>query len=581
MLQFFKYSLATVFGLILFCAFAFFLLIGIASVAGKKDATKVENNSVLILDFKGPVMERTLEDPFAKLKGETQVLGLKEILENIDKAANDDHIKGILLNLGSISAGSASKDEIRNALKAFQAKGKFIYSRADYYYNGNYYLASLADKIFLTPSGEMLFNGTAAEPMFYKGFLDKIGVEIQVIRHGRFKGAVEPFIKDKLSEENRLQIRQYKESLFNNLIRAVAADRKISEDEVRSIAYDMKIRSAEDAVNMHLVDQLAYTDQIYASIREKLGMKEDETIKFISYSKYKDAPGKTKEGDVNNKIAVIYAQGEIQDGDGDDEHIGGASLSETMRKARLDDKIKAIVFRINSPGGSALASDIIWREVKLTAEKKPVIVSMGDVAASGGYYIAAPATYIFAEPSTITGSIGVFGMYPNARKLLNEHLGITTDTVKLGRYSDLGNASRPFTEDEKIIMQQFIEKVYDDFISRVADGRKKPKADVDSIAQGRVWAANDALNLGLVDKIGSIDDAVKLAAEKAGLSSYRITRLPALKNPIEEMIKSLSGETRMKNALRSELGENYPLYEQLQSLKKKQGIRMELMWWSY
>lgn len=580
MLQFLKYSLATVFGLMLFCVLGFFLLLGIASVAGKKDATKVESNSVLLLDFKGPVLERTPEDPFAKLRGETPALGLKEILENIDKAANDDHIKGILLDLGTVSAGSAAKDEIRAALKAFQAKGKFIYSRADYYYNGNYYLASLADKIFLTPSGEMLFNGTAAEPMFYKGFLDKIGVEIQVVRHGRFKGAVEPFIKDKLSEENRLQIRQYKESLFMNLIHAVAQDRKMSEDEVRSVAYEMKIRSAEDAVNLHLVDQLAYTDQIYAAIREKLGMKENETIKFITYSKYKDAPSKSKDGDINNKIAVIYAQGEIQDGEGDDNTIGGSSLSETMRKARLDDKIKAIVFRINSPGGSALASDIIWREVKLAAEKKPVIVSMGDVAASGGYYIAAPATFIFAEPSTITGSIGVFGMYPNAQKLLNDKLGITTDTVKLGRYSDLGNASRPFTEDEKKIVQQFIEKVYDDFISRVAEGRKKQKADVDSIAQGRVWAANDALNLGLVDKIGSLDDAIKLAAEKAGVSSYHITRMPAMKNPVEEMIKSLSGETRMKQALQSELGENYALYQQLQSLQKKQGIRMELLWWT-
>jgi protease-4 len=523
MLQFFKYTLATFVGIILFCILALLLFVGILSNVSRKSVISIKPKTVLVLDFKGPIKERFIDNPFAKLKGgDNNDIGLNELIENIAKAKDDANISGILLDLNTVVAGAATKEEIRKALLDFKNSGKFIFAKADYYYNGNYYLASLADKIYLTPTGEMLFNGTSAQPMFYKGLLDKVGVEIQVVRHGKFKGAVEPFIKDHLSDENKLQIRKYKESVYNTWMNNVATDRKINPEDLFALAYDMKVHSPEDAKNYKLVDELAYADEVDKAIQDKLGITEKDKINYVSYSKYKNASGKKKEGDKNNKIAVIYAEGEINDGEGDEDNIGGKRYAEVISKARKDDKIKAIVLRINSPGGSALASDLIWREVKLAAEKKPVIVSMSDVAASGGYYIAAPATYIFAEPTTITGSIGVFGLFPNAQKLFNDKLGITVDTVKIGRLSDLGNFARPFTEDEKVLLQSFIERTYDNFITRVAEGRHKEKGDIDSIAQGRVWAAADALNLGLIDKIGSLEDAVKMAAEKANITSYRI-----------------------------------------------------------
>ncbi len=579
MLQFFKSILATMVGLLLFFILLIFIIIGVAASASKKSAVAVKPKSILVMTFNGNVKERSADNVFAKFQGNSEDIGLNEIIENIDKAKDDVNISGILLDLGMVNAGAASKEEIRQALLEFKKSGKFIFSKADYYYNGNYSLAASSDRVFLTPTGEMLFNGTSAEPMFYKGLLDKIGVEIQVVRHGKFKGAVEPFIKDHLSDENRLQIRKYKEAVYNNFIQNIASDRKLNVDQVFALAYNMDVKSPEDAQKYKLVDELCYTDGIEKALKEKLNLAEKDKINYINYSKYIDVPGKKKAGDLNTKIAVIYAEGEIKDGEADDDAIGGKSLSETISKARKDDKVKAIVLRINSPGGSALASDIIWREVQLATEKKPVVVSMGDVAASGGYYIAAPSTYIFAEPSTITGSIGVFGLFPNAQKLLNDKLGITIDSVKFGRFSDLGNASRPFNNEEKEILQSFIERTYDNFISRVAEGRHKNKADIDSIAQGRVWAASDALNLGLVDKIGSIDDAIKFAAQKANITNYRITEMPKLKDPLQELIKTLSGETKLKSVMKSELGDQYQLYEQLRSLQQKQGIRAELIWW--
>ena len=578
MLQFFKSILATMVGLLLFFILLIFIIIGVAASASKS-AVAVKPKSILVMTFNGNVKERSADNVFAKFQGNSEDIGLNEIIENIDKAKDDVNISGILLDLGMVNAGAASKEEIRQALLEFKKSGKFIFSKADYYYNGNYSLAASSDRVFLTPTGEMLFNGTSAEPMFYKGLLDKIGVEIQVVRHGKFKGAVEPFIKDHLSDENRLQIRKYKEAVYNNFIQNIASDRKLNVDQVFALAYNMDVKSPEDAQKYKLVDELCYTDGIEKALKEKLNLAEKDKINYINYSKYIDVPGKKKAGDLNTKIAVIYAEGEIKDGEADDDAIGGKSLSETISKARKDDKVKAIVLRINSPGGSALASDIIWREVQLATEKKPVVVSMGDVAASGGYYIAAPSTYIFAEPSTITGSIGVFGLFPNAQKLLNDKLGITIDSVKFGRFSDLGNASRPFNNEEKDILQSFIERTYDNFISRVAEGRHKNKADIDSIAQGRVWAASDALNLGLVDKIGSIDDAIKFAAQKANITNYRITEMPKLKDPLQELIKTLSGETKLKSVMKSELGDQYQLYEQLRSLQQKQGIRAELIWW--
>ncbi|MEI6816956.1 MAG: signal peptide peptidase SppA, partial [Bacteroidota bacterium] len=457
MKQFFKFMFASMLGFIL----SFLLLglvlvlmiVGVTNSISKDKDIKVSDNTVLLAKFNTPISERTSNNPFENFNmnsfTKSENIGLNDILDNIKKAKTDGHIKGIFLDLSSIASGVATLEEIRNSLIEFKKSGKFVYAYSEEYTQGSYYIASIADKIFLNPQGGMDFKGLAAQMMFFKGAFDKLEIEPEVIRHGKFKSFVEPYIYDKMSDDNRKQIRGYIGSIWNIFLKNIADTRKISADTLQSIADNISIQDPTDALRFKMVDELSYRDQVMSEIRKKLGIGENADIKFVTINKYTNATVKLDKEWKSDKIAVIYAVGEIKGGKGTSKDIGSESLAETIKKARTDDKVKAVVLRVNSPGGSALASDVIWREILLTKKVKPVVVSMGDVAASGGYYISCAADSIVAEPNTITGSIGVFGILFNAKKFFNDKLGITFDTVKTGRYSDIGTYARPMNAYEK------------------------------------------------------------------------------------------------------------------------------------
>jgi protease-4 len=408
-----------------------------------------------------------------------------------------------------------------------------------------------------------------------KGLLDKAGVQVELIRHGKFKAAGEPLIADKMSDENRKQIESFMGGVYEDFISSIATSRQKGVEEFKNICNNLLVQTPEDAVKMGLVDGLKYADEIDTDLHEKTGTEAKDKIAFISIEEYKDQAKENKPS-TKDKIAVIYADGEIVDGDGGDGQVGSIPTAAAIKKARKDSAVKAVVLRINSPGGSALASDVIWREVVLTQKVKPVIVSMGAVAASGGYYIAAPADVIVAEPNTITGSIGVFGMFINAQNLLTNKLGLKFEKVKFGEYSDLGSIDRAMTPTEKAIMQKMIDRIYDDFVTKVASGRKLTKEQVDSIAQGRVWAGVDAKRIGLVDEFGGLKEAIAIAAKKANLTEYRITNLPAIEDPIEKLIKTF-GASASTYFVKQQLGDDYTYYQQIQSIRNMHGIKARMM----
>lgn len=533
-------------------------------------------NTILEVTFNTPIRERAPSNPLANIDFNSMktrnTLGLDDILKNIKKAAADPDIKGIYLHVPSLQAGYATVEEIRNVLLDFKKSGKFIISYAESYSQGAYYLASVADKIYLNPEGNLDFKGIHAELMFFKGALEKLEIEPQVIRHGKFKSAIEPYINDKMSDENRTQLAGLLDDLWDHLLVNIAGSRKMEKDTLQEIAGTFSAREATDALRLKLVDGLKYEDEVMDELRKKSGLNPDDKVKTLTLNKYNHVPEAAGKGYAKDKIAIIYAAGVIESGQGDDETIGSDNFAETISKARKDNSIKAIVLRVNSPGGSALASDVIWREVMLAKKTKPVIVSMGDVAASGGYYISCAADSIVAEANTITGSIGVFGLLFNAQKLMNHTLGITTDTYKTGVYADIGTISRPLTVAERNIMQLSVEKVYNTFTGRVAAGRKISQANVDSMGQGRVWSGTDALNLGLIDRIGGIDEAIKIAARMARVNEYRITSLPAKKAPLEELMSNLKEDAATSFA-KQELGETYSYYRNMQSMLKLKGIQ--------
>lgn len=565
--------------LILFVIILFGIIAGAVSTMKDGEKVDIKEKSVLQLDFGLGISERTPNNPlkFLARNGNTDMpIGLDDILASINHAATDENIKGIYINVEAIGSGWATAEEIRQALIEFKKSKKWIIAYGEIYTKGAYYLASVADKIYLNPAGEVLFNGMYSEVTFFKGALEKLGVEMQVIRHGKFKGAVEPFFLDKLSNENREQISVYVNGLWNHMLDRVSESRNITKDELNKIADGLLVRNADDAKQFKLVDDVIFKDQVLDELRKRLSIKEEEKISFVSLNKYRHSFKDERKGE--SKIAVIYAVGEINGGNGDDETIGSEGLSEAIRKARLDKKVKAVVLRINSPGGSALASDVIWREVVLTKKVKPVIVSMGDVAASGGYYIACAADSIFAQPNTITGSIGVFGLMPNTAKLMHEKLGITTDGVKTNTYSDLGKIDRPLSVDEMAIMQTYVNHTYDEFITKVAEGRHMDKNMIDSIGQGRVWTGMDALRIGLVDRLGSLQDAIDAAARMAKLKEYKLKILPKQKEPFEELMKSLKedGETYMA---KQQLGEYYTWFNQFKHMNRMKGVQARMSYW--
>jgi len=578
MRQFLKFTLASIVGVMIAGLLLLFVSIGIISalVSSSEQPTQIQSNSVLLLKFDHQIVDRAKINPFEDLDfgifQSNKTVGLNDILDCIRKAKTDDNITGIYLNPMDIQAGMATVEEIRAALKDFKTSGKFIYAYGEYLSQKAYYLTTVADTLVLNPQGSVDFRGLGGERTFYKKALEKLGVEVQIVRHGKFKAAVEPFLLEKMSDENRLQTQTYLNSLWKEMLTDISVSRKLSLDELNGIA-DMvaSFRKADFAKEKNLVDRLKYKDEVINDLKKLTGTSEKDDVKAIDIFKYVKVPeNREQKGIARKKIAVIYASGSIDTGTSEDD-IKSEDLSRAIREARRDSSIKAIVLRINSPGGSAYGSEVIWREVKLAAETKPVIASMGDVAASGGYYIAAAADTIMADRTTITGSIGIFGMIPNAQKLLTDKLGITQDVVTTNAHSDMISLTRPMSAFERDLMQQTIEDGYDTFISRVAEGRKMDKTAVDEIGQGRVWAATNAKEIKLIDVYGGLTDAIELAKKMANLDTYRIVNLPKLKDPFEELMKEISGSAKA-GFMKDEMGESYKYYEQLRSLISQKGV---------
>ncbi|MDP3432675.1 MAG: signal peptide peptidase SppA [Bacteroidota bacterium] len=578
MKDFFKFMLASILGIMIAGILLLFITIGIISamVSVSDKPSQIQANSVLFMKFDHQIVDRAKNNPlegldFGMFQG-VKTVGLNDILDCIRKAKTDDNIKGIYLNPMDIQAGMATVEEIRAALKDFKTSGKFVYAYGEFLSQKAYYLVTVADSLILNPQGSVDFRGLGGERSFYKKALEKLGVEVQIVRHGKFKAAVEPFLLDKMSDENRLQTETYLNSLWNEMLGDISASRNISFDELNDIA-DMvaTFRKADFAKQKNLVDRLKYKDQVIDDLKKLTGTSEKDDVKVVEIQKYVKVPEQREQkGLARQKIAVIYASGSI-DVSVSEEGIKSEELSKAIREARRDSSIKAIVLRINSPGGSAYGSEVIWREVKLAAEIKPVIASMGDVAASGGYYIACAADSILADRTTITGSIGIFGMIPNVQKLMTDKLGITQDVVTTNEHSDMISLTRPMSTFERDLMQQYVEDGYDTFISRVAEGRKMEKTAVDEIGQGRVWAAPNAKEIKLIDAYGGLTDAINLAKKMANLDSYRIVNLPKQKDPFEELMKGFSGSARA-SFMKDEMGENYKYYEQLRSIISQKGV---------
>lgn len=581
MKQFFKYVLATVVGIVISSILLILVFVGIIGVmissVGNENALAVKENSILTLNLAHPIPERTSKNPlknfnFSNFKEVD--LGLNDILDRIETAKTDDKIKGIYLDLSSIPSSFATLEEIRNALLDFKTSKKFIIAYSEYYSQSAYYLASTADKIYLNPEGLLEFKGFASQSMFFKGTLDKLGIEAQVIKVGTYKSAVEPFILNKMSDANREQVTSFLGSIYQHYLQEISESRNLPVDSLYAIANELKVRNAEMAVKEKLIDATKYKDEVIEELKSKLKVKEEKDLNFVSLEKYNN-PDDKKSNQSKDRVAIVYAVGEIVSGEGSEEQIGSDKISRAIRKARTDKNVKAVVLRVNSPGGSALASDVIWREVKLTKAVKPIVVSMGDVAASGGYYISCAADSIFAQPNTITGSIGVFGIIPNLQGFFNNKLGITFDVVKTGKFSDIQTVSRPLTSEEQGIIQQEVNRIYYTFTQKVAEGRKRERNYIDSIGQGRVWTGEQAIGLGLVDKLGSIDDAIRAAASKAKLKEYKIVTYPALKDPVKALLSEATDNISTWYT-KQELGEAYPYYQQGKQILEQTGIQARI-----
>lgn len=545
--------------------------------ASTSTEVSIPSKTLLVIRLDRPLMDRSPKNPFfASLGNGGKTSGLNDYLENIKKAKSDPKIKGIFLDVSVIPTGFSTIDEIRDALIDFKKSGKFIISYSEAYTQGSYYLSTVSDKICLNPQGMMLFKGLNAELMFFKGTLDKLDIKVQVIRHGKFKSATEPFFLDKMSPENRQQISALIANIWDRILTGISETRGIPADKLNRIADSLKIGTPEDALKFRLVDKLVYKDELIKDLKKLLDTPENKEISSITIEKYTNVPERGKmKNEKDGKIAVIYAYGSISGGEGDDQSIGSERLSKAIRKAREDKKIKAVVLRVNSPGGGSLASDVIWREVDLTAKEKPVVASFGNVAASGGYYIACPATKIIADPGTVTGSIGVFALVPNFKDFFNKKLGITFDNEATNKNSDFIPVNKPLSPYQEKILENEIEQIYGTFIDHVAEGRHLTKEKVDSIGQGRVWGATDALKLGLIDDFGGLDKAIQTAAELANIKHYGVTELPEQKDPLQQIYEQIMGDTKA-SAIEKELGENYKYWQYLKEIREMKGIQMRM-----
>jgi protease-4 len=584
--QFFKFVLATIVGLLLFSVLGFILLIGLGKALGSSAEKTVASNSVLELKLNRPISERAQSADFNPLGGDQATIGLVNLKEAIRRAKTDDDIKGILLNLELVQGGMASLEEVRDALLDFKKSGKFIVAYHEIASEKSYYLSSVADQIYLHPLGTLEFNGLSSEVMFYKRLFDKAGIEPYIFRVGSFKSAVEPFFRENFSDSARYQTVAYLNSLNGHMLGQVAESRQIPAPRLKVISDSMLVHNAKDALRLKLVTKLGYFDEVQDYLRGKLGLAKDKKPSLVALGDYQDSSkAAEKEGNTSgNRIAVIYAEGDIVTGRGSDDNIGSDKFAEAIRKARLDDKVKAVVLRINSPGGSSLASDIIYREVLLTKKVKPIIASMSDVAASGGYFIAMACDTIVAHPNTITGSIGVFGVLPNIQPLLADKLGITVDRVNTGKFSDLPTITRSLTDYEKKELQLEVNEIYADFTSKAALGRHMPVERLRRIASGRVWSGTEGKAIGLVDVLGSYEDALKIAASRAHLKAddYKVQRLPRQKSAVEKFFSRFGGGDEEDQAaaearlLQAKLGPLYPAVRQYQQLMQMRGVQARL-----
>lgn len=573
MRQFFKFLFASFFGTILVFVIGFFgmfVVFGALAAMGQEQVT-VKDHSILVPEFSKAITERKIDDPFAQfgISGlGNDGLALTTIVKTLKEAKDDDRIKGMYLDLTSFGGGRSSLDVVKDAILDFKMSNKPVYAYADYYSEATYYLASAADSIFMQPAGGMEFNGSVMEMMFFRGMFDKLDIEPRVFKHGDFKSAGEPFSEKAMSDSNRVQMTALLNSIYSQYITGLAGTTGKTEEELRSIANEMKLRTPEDAVSLGFVDRLIHHDEMLEILARLTGEEDVEDIEKISLNKYaRSFSVPNAPADDKGRIAVVYAVGNIIMGQGDDQTIGSDRISEALRKARLDDKVDAVVLRVNSGGGSALASDIILREMELIKESgKPVVVSMGDVAASGGYYIACKADAIFAEPNTITGSIGVIGFMPGMQKFFENKMGITFDRVKTGPYADLANPNRPMSEEDYQIVQGSLDRIYQDFIGHVSKGRGMTIEQVDMLGRGRVWTGVQALENGLVDEMGGLEDAIAYAAEKATLEDYQLKELPKPLDAFEEMAKQFGGVK--DNIIKSEIGE-----EQFKVMKQMQWVK--------
>lgn len=586
--QFFKFLFASCLGTFLALILLFFISIwtitGFARKASEKEKVSVMPNSVLELKFESPIPEKTNNlplDPFDM--DQKSVIGLTDMVKTIKQAKEDPDIKGIYINAMYLSAGKATSTVLRNALLDFKTSGKFIVSYANLYTQNAYYIASVADSILLNPIGAVDFRGLSSTILFYKDMLDKLDIQMRIFYAGKFKSATEPLRLNKMSEENRMQMREYISALYNVMVSDISASRNIPEAELRRLADAFEGRSAENALKSRLVDRIAYEDQAFDLLKNKIGLGKDDKLNKVSIEAYYDSRVKKLDYSSKDKIAVVFAEGSINDGEkGEPGEIYDGKYVKMLREIRKDDHVKAVVLRVNSPGGSVLASENILREVQLCKQAgKFVVVSMGDLAASGGYYIACQADSIFAEPNTLTGSIGVFGIVPILQKTMKENLGITADSVRTGKFSAFGTPMYDFSPDEAAMIQTRVEWIYQDFLKKVAQGRHKTVEEIDAIAQGRVWAGVKAKEIGLVDDIGGLDRAMASAAKLAGLEKYRTVEYPRTKTGLEQLLekfdRSNDGDDAIRAYLiRSELGDMYPVYKTLQDFRKNQGIQARL-----
>lgn len=578
-MKFLKTFLASFLALVVFSIIGFFFFVALIAAMESEEEVSLEENTVLHIKLNRELADRSFKDPFSDLGfggGNSNRIGVIDLKKALEHAATNDKIKGIVLAAPSLMGGFAMGAEVREALVEFKSSGKFILSYADYLSEGGFYLSSVADELYISPAGDVEWNGLSSSTPFLKGTFEKLDIEPQIFRVGTYKSAIEPLILDKMSDANRLQTTSFLNSIYDQMISEMAPDLNIDEATLKNISDKMLVQNLTQATELGLISGTLYKDEFLRKVADRIEVEKTKDIEFVSFQQYNKSFKKSNSS--KNKIAVIIADGDIVGGKGEKGQIGSEKFTKEIRKARENDKVKAIVLRVSSPGGSALASDLIWREVVIAREVKPVIASFGNYAASGGYYISMAADTIVSQPNTITGSIGIFGIIFNMGDFMANKLGITTDGVNTGDFSGMMTSSRALTDAEKRIIQNSVEAGYEMFTSKAAEGRGMNIEDLKAIASGRVWTGTQAKENGLVDVLGDLDDAIAIAAEKAGITDdYRVRYYPEQKTALEEILAELEGSTQAR-LMKAKLGDMYPYAEMIEHVKSMNGLQARMLY---